>query len=183
MKYTEHLRQQLPRLLVQFHIKSLLDLPCGDFHWMQHCVIPEDCSYIGGDIVPALIETNKRLYADSKRDFHVLNMYDSTLPMVDLWFCRDCLFHHPIANNVEAFKKFVQSGIKYIMFSDHYKTETNADIPIGQFSPYNYSIAPFNMPPPLASIEDWIENYPKRRLVLYDVTSIQWWLASKGLLT
>ena len=37
---------------------SLLDLPCGDFHWMQHTDL-SGVQYIGGDLVGDLIECNR----------------------------------------------------------------------------------------------------------------------------
>src|SRR5688572_15166107 len=50
---TEHLREGLPRLLDELGVRSLLDAPCGDFHWMQH-VVPHLDRYVGVDIVPEL---------------------------------------------------------------------------------------------------------------------------------
>jgi hypothetical protein len=41
-------------LLRQFEIHSLLDLPCGDFNWMQHVDL-QGIKYTGGDIVEALV--------------------------------------------------------------------------------------------------------------------------------
>src|SRR5215212_9991686 len=36
LRQTETLRRELPGLLSKLSIRSLLDAPCGDFHWMQH---------------------------------------------------------------------------------------------------------------------------------------------------
>jgi len=32
---TYHLRRELPVVLSELNVRSLLDLPCGDFNWMQ----------------------------------------------------------------------------------------------------------------------------------------------------
>ena len=33
---TRNIRASLPGLLERFSIRSVLDIPCGDFNWMQH---------------------------------------------------------------------------------------------------------------------------------------------------
>lgn len=35
MRATEAIRAELPRMLEALQIKSLLDVPCGDFNWMK----------------------------------------------------------------------------------------------------------------------------------------------------
>jgi hypothetical protein len=32
---TEGVRRELPRLFAKFHVKSLLDIPCGDCNWIK----------------------------------------------------------------------------------------------------------------------------------------------------
>jgi len=36
LKQTETLRRELPATLSRLGVRTLLDAPCGDFHWMQH---------------------------------------------------------------------------------------------------------------------------------------------------
>jgi len=50
LKRTHHLRRELAALLRELNVCSLLDLPCGDFNWMQHVNLGE-IQYIGADIV------------------------------------------------------------------------------------------------------------------------------------
>ena len=45
---TENIRRELPILLSEFNIRSMLDLPCGDFYWMSQIDL-QDIKYIGGD--------------------------------------------------------------------------------------------------------------------------------------
>lgn len=35
LRYTEKLRQSIPGLIADLNIRTLLDVPCGDFHWMS----------------------------------------------------------------------------------------------------------------------------------------------------
>src|SRR5690625_343224 len=63
---TDLLLTTLPEILREFDIQSMLDLPCGDFGWMQHLDFG-DTSYIGADIVPELIADNEEKYANAQR--------------------------------------------------------------------------------------------------------------------
>ena len=39
---TEGIRRQLPKLFSTIEVRSLIDIPCGDFHWMQALVRESD---------------------------------------------------------------------------------------------------------------------------------------------
>src|SRR5215467_8744490 len=65
---TELLRARLTRLLKDLGVRSILDLPCGDFNWMRLTELP-GIEYIGGDVVSPLIEQNNSLYARPGRKF------------------------------------------------------------------------------------------------------------------
>jgi hypothetical protein len=57
---TYHLRRELPVLLSELKVRSLLDLPCGDFNWMAHVELG-DIRYVGADIIAELIDRNQKL--------------------------------------------------------------------------------------------------------------------------
>jgi SAM-dependent methyltransferase len=78
---TTTVRAELGELLRQFAVGSVLDIPCGDFNWMKE--VPLDgVEYIGADIVPAMIEEDRRRYASGNRSFLVLDAASSDLPRV-----------------------------------------------------------------------------------------------------
>jgi len=51
---TRLLRPRLTELVRNLGIRSLLDVPCGDFNWMRLTDLPS-VEYIGADIVPEII--------------------------------------------------------------------------------------------------------------------------------
>lgn len=51
LAYTARLREQLPLLISRYRVRSMLDLPCGDFNWFRHVELPASVDYIGADIV------------------------------------------------------------------------------------------------------------------------------------
>ncbi|MBK7951828.1 MAG: class I SAM-dependent methyltransferase [Deltaproteobacteria bacterium] len=132
----------------------MLDAPCGDFFWMRE-VAGLPASYVGGDIVPALIEGNRSKYADPGRRFEVLDIVRDPIPRVDLIHCRDCLVHLPLAMAKQAIANFQQSGATYLLTTTFPKTgRANIDISIGEWRPLDLELAPFGFPPPLWSLAE-----------------------------
>lgn len=172
LEYTEKLRSALPGLFKQFRINTVLDAPCGDYNWMQHVERP-GVSYIGGEIVPELVDRNNERYADETTRFVVCDILEDKLPAVDLWICRDVLFHFPEADIFRTLANLFRSDIKYILTSDHPEQERNYDIAVGRFRTLNLMIEPFRFPEPLLWIDDWIDPYPVRRMGLWEVESLQ----------
>ena len=89
LEQTTVIRERLPELFKKYAIKILLDIPCGDFHWMS-LVPKEGIHYIGGDIVGGLVD---RLSQSHHHDFCLLDVTASPLPAVDLILTRDCFVH------------------------------------------------------------------------------------------
>jgi len=94
---TRVLRAELPIVLRQLEARVLLDLPCGDFTWMDQVDL-SGIEYVGGDIVPLIIEENQRLHSTESRRFMQLDLTRDVLPDADVLLCRDCLVHLSYAN-------------------------------------------------------------------------------------
>ena len=54
--------------------------------------------YIGGEIVPEFVEANNARYANDNTRFILCDILKDELPAVDLWLCRDVLFHFRYAD-------------------------------------------------------------------------------------
>ncbi|MEO8451291.1 MAG: hypothetical protein ABI647_15965 [Gemmatimonadota bacterium] len=59
---TARVREQLPELCRRLQVRRLLDLPCGDAHWMEQVRL-DDVEYIGADLLPELIAANRPVRA------------------------------------------------------------------------------------------------------------------------
>jgi len=147
---TATLVRELPLLLDRYQIRSILDIPCGDFHWMKRA-LPDGIDYLGGDIVDVLISTN-RSYENACVQFKSINLLTDTLPPADLLICRDCLVHLSFAHIRQAFRQIARSDFRYLLFSHFPKTGDNRDIPTGLWRPLNLIAAPFHFPPPIKMI-------------------------------
>ncbi len=154
LKQTATIRAKLPMLLEEFGIRTMLDTACGDFNWMKVVDYPFQ-AYIGIDIVPGLIKRNNELYCDESRIFEHKNIVEDPLPQVDLIFCRDCLVHLHFNDIKKALRNFKASGSTYVLMTTFTRKKPNKDIKkIGQWRTLNMQLAPFNLPEPVALINE-----------------------------
>jgi SAM-dependent methyltransferase len=153
LETTAPLRAALPDVIAELDVKSLLDIPCGDFHWMQHIPLQID-KYIGADIVPALIEENTQRYS-GRVNFICLDILKDKLPRVDAIFCRDCLVHLSIREVHKALHNIGRSSSKYLMTTTFPECLENIDTVTPYWRALNLEIAPFNLPKPLLLIKDF----------------------------
>jgi hypothetical protein len=151
-------RDALPQLLRELGVHSLLDLPCGDFHWMKTLELDMDF-YTGADIVPQLIAENQRRYGGSRRRFIMLDITQDLLPLADLLLCRDCLVHLSNEEALRAIENIRSSRMEYILMTTFPAQEQNDDILNGQWRPVNLRAAPFNFPPPRRLVNEGFMLY------------------------
>lgn len=156
---TAQLRAELPGLLHALGVTRLLDAPCGDFHWMAHVDIAEAgvTSYVGGDVVEAIVEEDRAQYASPGRDFQRVDLTMGPLPLVDgapadAVLCRDCLVHLSFANIARVFNVLKASGARYFITTTFLEQAENVDVHDGDWRALNLQRSPFNLPLPLAVI-------------------------------
>lgn len=158
---TANIVRELPDVWARHGIGSLVDAPCGDCHWMSS-IAPRLDQYIGIDIVPALIEANRREYPHLA--FEHRDLTREVLPKADAIFCRDLFQHLPIRLIFNALNLFRQSGATWVFLTTNENVTTNVDGVIGSSRPLNLRLPPFNMPAPVHSIDD---GEPGRQLALW----------------
>ena len=78
---TAVIRDALPALLGELGARSMLDAACGDFNWMSRIDLG-GVSYVGVDVVPRLIERNRRLYGGEGREFVLADITRDPLPEI-----------------------------------------------------------------------------------------------------
>lgn len=151
---TEALRAELPGLLARAGVRTMLDAPCGDFHWMKEVELPVE-RYLGADIVEELVERNRRLYGGEKRAFVKLDVTRDAVPRVDLILCRDCLVHLSFADIRAALRNFKASGSRYLLTTTFTaRAENHDEIRIGEWRPLNLQMPPFSFPEPIELLDE-----------------------------
>jgi hypothetical protein len=151
VKQSATYRGQLAKLLPRF--KSMFDAPCGDMNWMRLVLDEVDIAYTGGDISPYIIELNRVRYPELT--FEVFDISRDRFPKVDLWHCRDCLFH--LSNDViwATLKNFACSDIHYALITTHRGVLKNVDIETGGWRYLSLTRPPFNLPEPELALRDY----------------------------
>jgi hypothetical protein len=173
---TETIRREIPRLLKEIDARSLLDAPCGDFNWMRAAQLDLD-RYIGVDIVPELIDRNRRLYGSRQRRFLCADLAVQPLPRVDVIFCRDCLVHLTLQDIHRVLANFRRSRPRYLLTTTFLGPHPNAEIETGSWRPLNLQLPPFNLPAPLALIDEYCPahngRYADKHLALWRLADFQ----------
>jgi hypothetical protein len=142
---------ELPALFNDLNISTMLDIPCGDFHWMKHVDL-NSIDYTGADIVEELIQTNIERYARHAVRFQHLDLIKDTLPRVDLIFSRDCLVHLSFADIIKALDNICESQSEYFLTTTFTGRTDNRDIVTGLWRALNLELVPFVLPKPLKVI-------------------------------
>ena len=145
LSQTKTIRENLPEIFVNYKIQSMLDLPCGDFNWMENISLNLS-SYIGGDIVQEIIDSNNRNYSNEIRSFVKLDITKDPLPKVDLIFCRDCFVHLSNDDILKAILNIKKSQAKLFMTTTFTACRSNEDIVTGDWRILNLMKKPFNFP-------------------------------------
>lgn len=144
---TQQLRPILSALLQELEIKSVLDVPCGDFNWMKHVDLT-GIRYLGGDIVEDLIAENTRRYSATNVRFETIDLIHGALERTDLILVRDCLVHLSHDHVFRALENIRRSGSKWLLTTTFPGISTNSDIVTGQWRKIDLTKAPFCLPLP-----------------------------------
>ncbi len=171
------------KILRKYQIKSILDLGCGDWNWMQHVQLNYEVGslfnkkstthvkYVGWDASQELIQTNKEKFGTPNTVFEEKDIVTADYSKVDLVICRDVLFHLEIELGQKVIEKIKESGAKYFLSTSFPKMKKNDSIKTYNhidnwgYYPINLDIVPFN----LASykIKSLYEKSQKRYIFLY----------------
>ena len=171
MAQTEHIRMLLPKIFQKYNVTSLLDAPCGDWNWMRHVDLPP--TYIGVDIVEALVVKNQESYTREGVTFRQANLIKDPLPKTDMIFSRDCFIHLSFEDIFKALHNFKRSGIKYLLVSTYSDWPENKPLPVSVCRPIDLTKPPFNWPDPLELFPDPPHHKKRKHLGLWRLDDIE----------
>ncbi len=163
-------------IIKEYPVKSILDIPCGDFNWMQKVDLT-GIKYLGCDLVADLISSNTQKYATEQIQFQQLDIINEEIPSADLIVVRDCFVHFSYEHINQAIENIKHSGSKYILLTTFSNQHLNYNITTGDWLPINLQKKPFNFPEPLSIMNEYcpsefeIENRGKS-LALWQVSDL-----------
>ena len=171
MLQTANISEVLPRLIARNNFSSMFDAPCGDLHWMAPIISSLDCKYSGGDIVPGVIDIAIRNSKQSgcEPDIKLFDIMTDDFPNVDVWMCRDVLFHFSFRNIRKTLDNFSRSSIKFVLVTSHKEQSVNnRNIATGDFRHLNLLKSPFKLRNEnvVERFDDYIFPSPPREMLL-----------------
>eukprot|EP01125_Pyxidicula_operculata_P017619 TRINITY_DN6191_c0_g1_i1.p1 TRINITY_DN6191_c0_g1~~TRINITY_DN6191_c0_g1_i1.p1 ORF type:complete len:150 (-),score=25.92 TRINITY_DN6191_c0_g1_i1:111-560(-) len=133
-----------------------MDMGCGDFNWMSRIMLPQGVSYVGVDIVPQLIESNKKYSVGvASTKFFVSDIVETPpYKQFDVVLLRDVLTHLERDDIFEVIKNIKNSNSKYLLTTIYLKDFNNISIKNGEWHRINLSHPPYSFPKPLDIVED-----------------------------
>jgi hypothetical protein len=153
LEQTKQIRQELPNLFNELQIKTFVDAPCGDHHWMKEIDL-SNIKYTGIDIVEQIISLNNNICKADNKTFVCLDIVNEIVPKVDLILCRDCLVHLSFEQAIKVLKNFKQSGSKYLLVTTFPGRAKNSDLKMKIWRTLNLEKEPFNLPEPIRLINE-----------------------------
>lgn len=180
ISYTTHTRRALSDIIRAYTVDSLLDAPCGSFHWMPLVVdsvraINPKFTYTGIDVVENVIQSNKARFAgiDYIQFQHMdLSSPNAVLPKGNaMVLCRDALQHlslHLIVNILENFSKL---DAQIFVFGS-YTQGGNVNINVGDYFKIDLTSEPFNFKP-LHIVSEWSFDADKKHLLVIPGDSVR----------
>jgi len=151
-KQTRKIREALPKIFKDYNIKSMLDVPCGDWNWMKDVDLT-GVQYIGGDIVKSVVEHNK-IYEKENVKFMQIDLCETALPSADILFVRDCFVHLSTEDIRRALDNIKKSQFRYLLTTTFPLTNVNENIKTGSWRPINIMHEPFSLGEPLLLINE-----------------------------
>ncbi|MGH7685306.1 MAG: class I SAM-dependent methyltransferase [Candidatus Dormibacteria bacterium] len=154
---TQRYREVLRRVLDELHIRSVVDLGCGD--WQCSGLVDwSGIDYVGVDVVPGVIRNNELAHGAGNISFLCRDALRKTLPAAELLIAKDVLQHWRNRDII----RFLGGGLRRYRYalltndisSVHWQAAVNTDIETGAWRTLDLTQSPFNMRPL------WSEDYP-----------------------
>lgn len=175
LNQTKIILKEIENMIGNYQIKTILDIPCGDFYWMKEFDF-QGLNYIGADIVSELVNDNIKKYKRSNINFQIIDLLVDNIPDSDLIFCRDCLVHFSFKDIFKALNNIKNTNSKYLMTTNFIERNHNEDIPTGSWRTINLCKPPFNFPKPsLIILEKCTEadnQFSDKALFLWELSQI-----------
>ncbi len=165
--------QRLPMWIKTLHIQSIVDLGCGDFHWMKEIDLTE-IQYDGFDIVRSAVEAARKYESPNVR-FHHADILSIRIPKADLVLCKDVLIHLPDQEALGLIHAIAANGSHLLASttSPGWPNIFRAGMHAGEFSPIDLEQAPYSMGAPIDSVEvPRKEGNPRKFLALWRLGAI-----------
>lgn len=144
--YTIPYRKFLVKFLIDYDIKTILDIGCGDWQFSK-LIDWSNYDYTGIDCVQSVIDNNNSIYGKKNIKFlycDILNDINKLKINYDLIILKDVIIHWP-NEQIRIMLPLMKGKATYILLiNTKEQIIDNADISLGDFRPLNYKMKPLN---------------------------------------
>lgn len=135
---TAEVRLFVEQVIREYGIKTMLDVPCGDWNWMR-LVDLQDVKYTGHDLDDGFIAENRHRYP--QHSFETIDALNTEYSKYDLICCRDFMIHIPTSDGLKLIDLLRASGSKWLMATSYDYLAENLDLSDEQKSiPYSRDV-------------------------------------------
>jgi len=157
---TSAIKPELEKFMINNNIKSIIDIPCGDWKWMSEMNLA-NTNYTGCDVVDDLINSNNSLYSNDHIKFYTKDLLSDTLPNADFIIIRDLLVHLDISDIKLCLNNIKNSEYRFIGITNYPNLSNNENRIFGdrlrvgdKWRPINLTKSPYNLPDPEYNLND-----------------------------
>ena len=151
----DHAIRILTKTVDELGVRSIADIPCGDFHWFDLFLNARPrIDYVGYDIVEPLIDQNRAAHPD--RRFEVLDIVTGVPAPADLIFSKDLVNHLYERDVWAALRNMAASGSRWLLITSNTgypNRELDMRLP-GASRELDLQAAPYSLPEPI-----WSDHY------------------------
>lgn len=157
LQNTQKIREFLPNFIKSYHIHSIVDIPCGDWNWMQKIDLSAT-QYLGLDILEEIIDENQKKFEKPNIKFKKFDILQEVPPQADLLICRDLLFHFSLINQELAAANIKKSKPCYVLTTTFPFVQKNCELTESEllenwgYREINVELPPINLVNPIAEI-------------------------------
>ena len=147
------------KFILKKPVISILDVPCGDMNWMHRFLdTRDDVDYTGVDIVPEIINDNKKKFVKNSWRFLHHDIVAAPLKKsYDLIHCRHLLQHLTHRDVLTALQHISTSGTKFLLTTTFANIGRNGELNPGAHARVrmlNLGLPPFSLTQPLCYSRD-----------------------------
>jgi SAM-dependent methyltransferase len=157
---TETYRRIVQEIVRARDVRTVVDVGCGDWEF-ANLIDWSGVSYLGVDVLPTLIETNRAEFGKDGIAFECMNLHESPPPPADALLCKDVLQHWPV-EWIADFLTRVSERYRYMLITNDIDSvhcppdRTNSQIPLGQWRTIDLESDMFGL------VADWRLDYDIR---------------------
>ena len=162
LNYTSDMSRELEKFFAEKNIKTILDIGCGDFIWMNLLLNKyyNYDKYLGLDIVDELIKNNNLKYSNNKISFKTFDLVKDEIPNgFDIILIRDVFIHLKNEQIVNFLNLLKNLDVKFFGVTSTPSLKKNNELKaVGRYRDINIEIEPFNLKDFLHKIDEKNNN-------------------------